>query len=123
MSIFSDLNNLKDISLSPKYATICGITETEMHEPFAQRFHEWGKAHSLTDEETCARLRKKYDGYHFGLNVPGGYNPSILINALQDRNFNDYWFETGTPSFLIRLLKDTDVDSTVCSEAPSEPPS
>lgn len=110
VSIFSDLNNLKDISLSPKYATICGITEAEMYEHFAERIHDLGKAHSLTDEETCARLRKKYDGYHFGLNVPGVYNPFSLLNALQDRNFNDYWFETGTPSFLIRLLKDTDFD-------------
>ena len=110
VSIFSDLNNLKDISMNREYAEICGITEAEIHENFEDALHEMARSNGMTYEEACAELKRKYDGYHFEVGVPGVYNPFSLINALQDKAFKDYWFETGTPTFLVRLLEASDYD-------------
>ena len=105
VSVFSDLNNLKDISLSQQYAEICGITEKEIRENFDEDVAQMAEANQLTKEECYAKLKENYDGYHFSKKSVGMYNPFSLINALCDKDFNDYWFETGTPTFLVETLK------------------
>lgn len=105
VSVFSDLNNLKDITLNPKYAEICGITEKEIHEHFDEEVAQMAEANDLTKEECYAKLKENYDGYHFSGKSVGMYNPFSLLNALCDQTFNDYWFETGTPTFLVETLK------------------
>ncbi len=105
VSVFSDLNNLKDISLSAQYAEICGITEKEIRENFDENVVQMAKANQLTKDECYAKLKDNYDGYHFSKKSVGMYNPFSLINALCDKDFNDYWFETGTPTFLVETLK------------------
>ena len=110
VSIFSDLNNLKDISLLPDYADLCGITEEEIHQYFEPQLHALAAAKGLTYEAALEKLRARYDGYHFGPHTVGVYNPFSLLNALQDRNYGSYWFETGTPTFLLDLLRQTSYD-------------
>ena len=105
VSVFSDLNNLKDITLNPKYAEICGITEKEIHEHFDEEVALMAEANDLTKDECYAQLKENYDGYHFSGKSVGMYNPFSLLNALCDQTFNDYWFETGTPTFLVETLK------------------
>ena len=105
VSIFSDLNNLKDISLHPDYADVCGITEEEIHHYFEPALHRLAQAQEMTYDEALAELRSMYDGYHFGLRTVGVYNPFSLLNALQDSNYGAYWFETGTPRFLFDVLR------------------
>ena len=105
VSVFSDLNNLKDITLNPKYAEICGITEKEIHEHFDEEVAQMAEANDLTKDECYAKLKENYDGYHFSGKSVGMYNPFSLLNALCDQTFNDYWFETGTPTFLVETLK------------------
>ena len=110
VSIFSDLNNLKDISLLPQYADLCGITEEEIHHYFEPQLHRLAQVQGMTYEEALDMLRQMYDGYHFGPNAVGVYNPFSLLNALQDSDYGSYWFETGTPTFLVDLLQQTDYD-------------
>ena len=110
VSVFSDLNNLKDISMDVKYADICGISEQELHKYFEEPLHSMATANGVTYEEMCARLKERYDGYHFETDTAGMYNPFSLLNALQDMKLRDYWFETGTPTFLVEALKITDYD-------------
>ena len=105
VSIFSDLNQLKDISLSDSYAGICGITEEELKQYFGDRIPAFAKAQEMTAGECLAKLRKTYDGYRFHPAAEGVYNPFSLLNAFFDREFSSYWFETGTPTFLVRKLK------------------
>jgi hypothetical protein len=104
VSVFSDLNNLEDISLDKDYYDICGITEEELRtlNPYVERF---AKANGTSVEGVYAELKKLYDGYHFTVNSPGIYNPFSLFNAFKKKEFNSYWFETGTPSYLVELLK------------------
>jgi len=104
VSVFSDLNNITDISLSDDYATICGVTEEELHNVFDDEVEAMAQKGKMTKEECYAKLAKQYDGYHFGEDVPGVYNPYSLLRALSDRKFGDYWFETGTPTHLIKIL-------------------
>ena len=108
VSVFSDLNNLDDISMDNRYIDICGITEQEIHRYFEESLHELAAGERLTYEETCDRLRLLYDGYHFEVDTVGMYNPFSLLNTLNKHKFGDYWFETGTPSFLVYLLKQAD---------------
>ena len=105
VSVFSDLNNLKDISLTQQYAEICGITEKEIRKNFDVDVTQMAEANQLNKEECYAKLKENYDGYHFCKKSVGMYNPFSLINALCDKDFNDYWFETGTPTFLVETLK------------------
>ncbi|MBQ8920087.1 MAG: ATP-binding protein, partial [Acidaminococcaceae bacterium] len=107
VSIFSDLNQLKDISMNLKYASVCGITESEMQETFAPEIHEMARAQELTKDECLAKLRQTYDGYHFHPKAEGVYNPFSLLNALGDQEFRSYWFETGTPTFLAKKVSAT----------------
>ena len=105
VSIFSDLNNLKDISMDPRYVDICGISEQELHDCFDSSIRELADANGMTCEEACEKLRVQYDGYHFRENSIGVYNPFSLLNTFDCLVFNDYWFATGTPTFLVKLLQ------------------
>ena len=108
VSVFSDLNNLKDITMLPQYGTICGITEQELHANFDDSVKEVAEFNELTQEECYERLRRDFDGYHFSKYAKEGiYNPFSVLNTLSSQVFNDYWFETGTPSFLVYQLKKT----------------
>ena len=110
VSVFSDLNNLKDITLSHQYAEICGITEKEIRDCFDEEVAQMAEANHLTKDECYAKLKENYDGYHFTEESVGMYNPFSLINALSDQRFKDFWFETGTPTFLVETLKRTNYE-------------
>lgn len=110
VSIFSDLNNLNDITMDGRYADICGISEDDLHEVFDESIRELGKANGMSYEETCLRLKKQYNGYHFRENSIGVYNPFSLLNTFAKKDFQDYWFQTGTPSYLMHLLKNNDYE-------------
>ena len=105
VSVFSDLNNLNDISLDNDYYNICGITEEELKGVFGPYVNRLAEARKMTQSEAYSELKRNYDGYHFTEETPGMYNPFSLLNALQKRTFGSYWFETGTPSYLVELLK------------------
>ena len=105
VSVFSDLNNLEDISMDESYVSLCGITEGEIHENLEEELRELAAAQKLSYEDTCARLRALYDGYHFVENTEGIYNPFSLLNTFKRRKFGSYWFETGTPTYLVELLR------------------
>lgn len=105
VSVFSDLNNLIDISMQPMYAELCGISERELHDNLEPELHEFAAAQDITYEEVCAELQERYDGYHFEYDTPGMYNPFSLLNAFNFKRFKNYWFETGTPTYLVKLLK------------------
>ena len=105
LSIFSGLNNLEDISLSRTYADLCGISEADLHHYFTQSVQELAQANELTQEECFAQLKDYYDGYHFAPDTPDIYNPFSLLRCLKSREFGDYWYETGTPTFVIKALQ------------------
>lgn len=111
VSIFSDLNQLKDISLSGEYADICGITNDELMRYFESEVRELADEQQMTLDECYDKLKKEYDGYRFYQDVEGVYNPFSLINALSDKEFRAYWFESGTPTFLVQKLKALDFDA------------
>jgi len=119
LSIFSEINNLKVISMLPEYATLCGFTQQEIEDNFQEGIERLASKQGITVEETLNRLRKTYDGYHFAANSPGVYNPYSIINALSDGTFDNYWFSTGTPSFLVEMLRKfhTDISRIDGSEA------
>ncbi len=105
VSVFSDLNNLEDISMRRNFIEICGITEKEIHDNLEPELHDLADAQEMTYEEVCQELKDRYDGYHFNYNTVGLYNPFSLLNTFKALEFGDYWFETGTPSYLVELLK------------------
>ena len=105
--IFSDLNQLEDISITEQYAEICGITEKEMLLNLEPELNAFAEKNSLTKEECVKQLEKMYDGYHFHHNGAGVYNPFSLINALKQQELSFYWFATGTPTFLIKKLQES----------------
>ena len=108
VSVFSDLNNLTDISLDLRYATLCGITDEEIHNCLDKAVDLLGKAYDISKEACYERLRDSYDGYHFHQKAQGVYNPFSLLSALSRSEFGSYWFETGTPTILVEVLKRTD---------------
>lgn len=105
VSVFSDLNNLMDISMDSRYVEICGITEKELKEFFDEDIRGLASANGQTYEEACAKLKENYDGYHFCQNSVGIYNPFSILNTFAKRQYGSYWFETGTPTYLVELLK------------------
>ncbi len=107
LSIFSDLNNLKDISMYEKYAGICGITTEELHQYFEKGIEEFAAKNGLDKIGAFELLRNNYDGYHFSpQGSPDIYNPFSLLSALDSERKGEYWFGTGTPTFLVKMLKD-----------------
>lgn len=105
VSVFSDLNNLTDISMDESYDTLCGITEEEMHRYFEEGIQKLADRYDISYEEACARLKKRYDGYHFVEYGTGVYNPFSLLSTFRANKFGSFWFETGTPTFLVQLLQ------------------
>ena len=106
VSVFSDLNHLNDISMDESYHDICGINEKELTQYFSTHISHLAEKQSMTVEETQISLRQLYDGYHFCENIIEGiYNPFSLLNTFQKNKFGSYWFETGTPTYLVELLK------------------
>ena len=112
MSVFSGLNNLNDISMIPDYVDICGISETELHEYFDESISELSSANEMSKEECYVKLKSMYDGYHFCEDSIGIYNPFSLLNTFQNKKFREYWFETGTPGFLVEVMRKTSFDVT-----------
>lgn len=110
VSVFSDLNNLDDLSMREPYAALCGITKEELHAYFNEDIRTLSVSLKKSYEETCALLEKRYDGYHFTEDSVGIYNPFSLLNTFRYMRLGDYWFETGTPSYLVELLKHTHYD-------------
>lgn len=110
LSIFSELNNLKILTLKDEYATVCGFTEEELEANFKDSIGMMAEANDMSYEQALAELRTQYDGYHFTANSPGVYNPYSIINALDDKKFTNYWFSSATPTFLIELLKNRGID-------------
>lgn len=105
VSVFSDLNNLNDISMDRRFLNLCGITDKEIHDNFEEDLQALAGMQGMTYEETCNELRTCYDGYHFTYNCEGLYNPFSLLNTFEKKEFGNYWFETGTPTYLVELLK------------------
>lgn len=107
MSIFSELNNLKNISMRDDFSALCGITEQELLTLLKPDIDRIAEANGETQEEACAHLKCQYDGYHFSKFCPDIYNPFSLFNAFDAKEYNNFWFSTGTPTFLIDLLQET----------------
>ena len=110
VSVFSDLNNLMDISLSNRFANICGITENELHRDLEEDIRLLAEANGMNETEARQTLKEWYDGYHFAENTEDIYNPFSLLNTLAEMKFGSYWFETGTPTFLVELLQRSKYD-------------
>ncbi len=105
VSVFSDLNNLIDLSTSRRYQSICGITKDEIAEYFDESVHELADAYGISYDAALDRLKENYDGYHFVNNSVDIYNPFSLLNTFANCEFGRYWFETGTPSYLVEVMK------------------
>ena len=113
VSIFSDLNNLNDISMNREFSAICGITQEELEEDFVPEIDAMSKDNEITAEDCLAELKRNYDGYHFSENLKTDiYNPFSLINAFFNKSFGSYWFSTGTPTFLTKMIRDSGFDYT-----------
>ena len=105
LSIFSELNNIKNISMDEPYAAICGITEDEMLTQMKEDMERLAAKLNIPSEEVLLKLKENYDGYHFTYPSPDIYNPFSLLNAFADGKFGSYWFGSGTPTYLIKMLE------------------
>ena len=110
VSVFSDLNQLQDISMDNRFSSICGISQVELVENFQPEIAALAQKQELTYVEALAKLKKQYDGYRFAKESEDMYNPFSLLNTFASLDFRDYWFETGTPTFLVKMLKNIDFD-------------
>ncbi|MDR1645587.1 MAG: ATP-binding protein [Tannerellaceae bacterium] len=108
--VFSDLNQLQDISMEEAYAGICGLSERELLRDFGPELRELAKKRKLTYEAVVAGMKKRYDGYHFAQASEGIYNPFSVLNTFAAGYFADYWFQTGTPTSLVNMLKGGDFE-------------
>ena len=116
VSLFSDLNQLRDISLSCDYSGICGITEAELKDIFMPEIERMADERHISTGECLAELKRMYDGYRFHHMSDGVYNPFSLLNAFEERALGMYWFATGTPTFLIEKLKESGFDAKKITE-------
>ena len=105
LSIFSELNNIKNISMEDKYAGVCGITKEELLTQMSDDIDMLAEAQGMSREETIAKLEENYDGYHFSPSSPDVFNPFSLLNCFDDKEFGAYWFSSGTPTYLINMLR------------------
>ena len=110
VSVFSGFNQPADISMASQYEILCGITQEELEHYFAGPIHELAETDGCTDEEMKTRLKHRYDGYHFSRRMTDVYNPFSLLNAFAYQEIKDYWFASGTPTYLVRLLNHTQED-------------
>ncbi len=116
LSVFSGLNNLTDISMESEYSDICGISERDLHKYFKESISELADANQLSIDECYKKLKAMYDGYHFSEDADGMYNPFSLLSTLRFKKFKDYWFDTGTPTMLVNVMKQTSFDITTLSD-------
>ena len=121
ISVFSGFNQPQDISFDGRYDALCGITKDELLTVFKEQIKELGEANGMTEKETIAKLTQKYDGYHFSERMLDVFNPFSLLNCFAKRMFKDYWFSTGTPTYLMRLMADNDepINELVGKEYPA----
>ena len=112
VNIFSGLNQLNDISLNKDYCTLCGISETEIEEYFNPEIENLAKQQEMTVPETKEKLAHMYDGYHFAHTGEGVYNPFCLLKCFMEKDFGSYWFESGTPTFLVKALQNQPLELT-----------
>ena len=105
VSVFSGLNNLKDISMLPRYNALCGISETEFHNNFAPSIKIFAEDHDLTEEGTWRRFKLLYDGYRFASRGENIYNPFSVLSAFDSEDFGYYWYSSGSPYYLIKLIE------------------
>ena len=110
VSVFSDLNQLNDISMDYDFGTLCGITHQELIDNFDSEIETMAKVNDMNKEEVVAQMTSQYDGYHFHPYSEGVYNPFSLLNAFFKKEFGNYWFQTGTPTFLVKSLQKADYD-------------
>ena len=108
VSVFSGFNQPKDISMHNKYEALCGITQEELDATFREPVESMAEAYHCSYDEMCDRLKAQYDGYHFSDRLTDVYNPFSLLNAFDAQRISDYWFKSGTPTYLIRLLSHAD---------------
>lgn len=104
ISVFSDFNQPDDISMDARYDTLCGITDAEIDTYFTQQVKDMANSYNCSTDEMRNTLRRRFDGYHFSKQLHGVYNPFSLLNTFKKQDAQDYWFRTGTPSYLVRLL-------------------
>lgn len=116
-SVFSDLNNLTDISMDHRYISICGMTEKELLANFKEGINELASANEDNETETIDKLRMRYSGYHFEENSEEIYNPFSVLNTLANSRYDDYWFKANTHTFLIDILKKHDYCITDLNKA------
>ena len=120
VSVFSALNNLIDLSMDERYAAICGMTEEEIHTNLEEELFELADKLKMSYEEVCRELKTCYDGYHFVENSVGIYNPFSVLNTFFKMKFGSYWFETGTPTYLVELLKSHHYDLHCMTEVETD---
>lgn len=125
LSVFSGLNNIRDISFSDRFAAICGITEEELLTDLREGISSLAQYEGLTYEEEVSQLKKWYDGYHFSMRCPDIYNPFSLLNTFANQYYSNYWISSGTPSLLVEQLKRTNADlqrltHTICKQSDLE---
>ncbi len=122
VSLFSDVNNLTDISNMLAFATICGATEKEIHDNLNEHVQAMADANKISKEDCYQELKKWYEGYHFHPKAEDTYNPFGLLKALYEKEFKEYWFESGTPTFLAKVIKEqgmilSELDSVECDSS------
>jgi hypothetical protein len=105
LGMFSELNNLRNITNDNEYASICGITLPELKDNFQYGIHEMAQKKGCSPEEVVETLREQYDGYHFTRQMKDIFNPYSLLNAFDEGELGDYWFQTGTPTFVVDMLR------------------
>ena len=110
VSVFSDLNQLNDISMDYDFGTLCGITHGELIQNFSPEIETLARVNGLSWDETIEQMTRQYDGYHFHPSAEGVYNPFSVLNAFYKKEFGNYWFQTGTPTFLVKSLQKADYD-------------
>jgi len=110
ITVFSGFNQPFDISLHPGYEAVCGITEAELHKYFDCRIAELGEQWGMSADEVAQQLKRRYDGYHLSSKLTDIYNPFSILNALATGELQDFWFKSGNPEYLIRLVKHAKVN-------------
>ncbi|MDR1554137.1 MAG: ATP-binding protein [Prevotellaceae bacterium] len=110
VSVFSDLNHLRDMSMREQFAGICGISESELIRDFEPELQALAEHKGITRDEAFAEMKKRYDGYHFAKKSEDIYNPFSVLNTFDANDFDYYWFQTGTPTFLVNMLKKGQID-------------
>ena len=117
LSIFSELNNLTNISMDDEYSTLCGFTQRELETVFSEGIGKLSVKKGQSREQTLDELRRTYDGYHFSAESSGVYNPYSIVNALARQKTENYWFATGTPTFLVNILRQFNTDISHIDES------